>query len=178
MNKGFLLIEFFVVFTIIFLVNGLSYSADVTVSTALTTSEDEITMGSNDTVTIASSGSIIVDEHLNAGLIKLPVNTSNLTIINNGTIQVGEYDGVNDSGGENNAIGASGAATNITITHNGVIAASGRHAINLQAGEGNITIINTTLHIILVNCLMFHYSLGISVRASVSASVSVSVSIE
>ena len=49
MYRGFLLIEFFVVFTFIFLVNGLTYSADVTVSTALTTSGDEIIMGNNDT---------------------------------------------------------------------------------------------------------------------------------
>ena len=146
MNRGFFLLELLVVVVIIFLVSRLSYSADVTVSTALTSSDDEIIMDSNDTVTITSSGSIIVNNHDNGGLIQLPAGTSNLTITNSGTLQIGEYNGVNSQANQRNVIGAGGTATNITITNNGVIAASGRVAINLAHGEGDITINNNGTH--------------------------------
>ena len=99
-------------------------------------------MSSDETVCITSSGSIIVDDHDDGGLIQLPGSTSNLTITNDGTLQVGQYDGVGSSSVENNAIRASGAATNVTITNSGVIAASGRHAINLKNAEGDITVTN------------------------------------
>ena len=132
-----------IVFSLIF---DLSFAADTTVSTALTSASDEIIMGSNDTVTITSSGSIIVSGHDNGGLIHLSHSTSNLTIINSGTLQVGEYNGVNSTEGyvaENNVIATKGNhVTNITITNNEVIAASGQVAINLPNGEGDITITN------------------------------------
>ena len=42
MNRVFFLLELLVVVLIIFLVSRLSYSADVTVGTAITSSDDEI----------------------------------------------------------------------------------------------------------------------------------------
>ncbi len=123
-------------------ISNLSFACDTTVNTGLTSSGDEIVMSSDETVCITSSGSIIVDDHDDGALIQLPAGTSNLTITNDGTLQIGEYNGVGSEGGENNTMGASGAATNVTITNNGVIAASGRHAINLKAAEGDITITN------------------------------------
>ena len=135
----------FIVFCLFFYC-GNSYSADcgdaTVVDCALTSSDDEIVMSDSGTVTITSSGSIIVNDHDGGGLIQLPASTSNLTIINNGTLQIGEYDGVGSETTEHNTIGATGAATNVTITNSGVIAASGRHAINLKAAEGDITITN------------------------------------
>ena len=124
------------------LVSSISNACDTTVSTGLTSASDEIVMSSDQTVCITSSGSIIVDDHDNGGLIQLPASTSNLTITNDGTLQVGQYDGVGSGTEENNAITASGAATNVTITNSGVIAASGRHAINLKNAEGDITVTN------------------------------------
>ena len=62
-------------------------------STGLTSTSDEIVMSSDQTVCITSSGSIIVDDHDNGGLIQLPASTSNLTITNDGTLQIGQYDG-------------------------------------------------------------------------------------
>jgi len=133
-------------FSFLFFYCGNSYSADcgdaAVVDCALTDAADEIVMSDGGTVTITSSGSIIVDDHDNGGLIQLPASTSNLTITNDGTLQVGQYDGVGSGTGENNAITATGTTTNVTITNSGVIAASGRHAINLQAAEGDITITN------------------------------------
>ena len=123
-------------------ISNLSLACDTTVNTGLTSSGDEIVMSSDETVCITSSGSIIVDNHDDGGLIQLPGSTSNLTITNDGTLQVGQYDGVGSSTVENNAIRASGAATNVTITNSGVIAASGRHAINLKQAEGDITVTN------------------------------------
>ena len=52
------------------------------------------------------SGSIIVDDHDDGALIQLPAGTSNLTITNDGTLQIGEYNGVGSEGGENNTMGA------------------------------------------------------------------------
>ena len=129
-------------FSFLFFYCGNSYSADcgdaAVVDCALTDAADEIVMSDGGTVTITSSGSIIVDDHDNGGLIQLPASTSNLTITNDGTLQVGQYDGVGSGTGENNAITATGTTTNVTITNSGVIAASGRHAINLQAAEGGL----------------------------------------
>ena len=124
------------------LVSSISNACDTTVSTGLTSASDEIVMSSDQTVCITSSGSIIVDDHDNGGLIQLPASTSNLTITNDGTLQVGQYDGVGSGAGERNAITATGRTTNVTITNSGVIAASGRHAINLKSAEGDITITN------------------------------------
>ena len=132
---------FFIIFCSLFIC-GISNACDTTVSTGLTSSGDEIVMSSDETVCITSSGSIIVDDHDDGGLIQLPGSTSNLTITNEGTLQVGQYDGVGSETGENNAITATGAVTNVTITNSGVIAASGRHAINLKNAEGDITITN------------------------------------
>ena len=131
----------FLFFSSLFISN-LSLACDTTVNTGLTSSGDEIVMSSDETVCITSSGSIIVDDHDDGGLIQLPASQSNLTITNEGTLQIGQYDGVGSEAEENNTITATAAVTNVTITNSGVIAASGRHAINLKNAEGNITITN------------------------------------
>jgi len=132
---------------------GNSYSADcgdvTVVDCALTSSDDEIVIDNDwvdangKKVTISSTGSIIVDDHDDDGLIRFREQVSDIEIENNGTLQVGEYDGVGTRSGEHNTITAKdGTATNLTITNNGVIAADGRNAIGLKAAEGNITITN------------------------------------
>ncbi|SVC36682.1 uncharacterized protein METZ01_LOCUS289536, partial [marine metagenome] len=126
---------------------GNSYSADCGVVTVvdcdLTSSDDEIIINNDwvdangKKVTISSTGSIIVDNHDDDGLIRFRQEVSDIEIENNGTLQVGEYDGVGTRSGEHNTITAKdGTATNLTITNNGVIAADGRNAIGLKAAEG------------------------------------------
>ena len=140
-------------FSFLFFYCGNSYSADcgdvTVVDCALTSANDEIVIDNDwvDTngkkVTISSTGSIIVDDHDDDGLIRFREQVSDIEIENNGTLQVGEYDGVGTRSGEHNTITAKdGTATNLTITNNGVIAADGRNAIGLKAAEGNITITN------------------------------------
>ena len=129
---------------------GNSYSADCGVVTvvdcALTSSDDEIVMSDGGTVTITSSGSIIVDDHDNGGLIQLPGSTSDLTIVNSGTLQVGKY--INDDGdvvgtqtGERSTIRTTNNSTNPTLTNYGTIAAIS-NTVNFTEAQGNITIDN------------------------------------
>jgi hypothetical protein len=129
---------------------GNSYSADCGVVTvvdcALTSSDDEIVMSNGDTVTITSGGSIIVDDHDNGGLIQLPGSSSNLTIENRGTLQVGKY--INDDGdvvgtqtGERSTIRTTNNSTNPTLTNYGTIAAIS-NTVNFTEAQGNITIDN------------------------------------
>ena len=134
----------FIVFCSLFIC-GTSYSADCGVVTvvdcALTSSDDEIVMSDGDTVTITSSGSIIVDDHDNGGLIQLPGSTSNLTIENSGTLQVGKYDGVGTQTGERSTIRTTNNSTNPTLTNYGTIAAIS-NTVNFTEAQGNITIDN------------------------------------
>ena len=126
-------------------VSSISNACDQTVSSALTSASDEIKLSSSNNsekICITSAGSIIVDNHDNAGLIQLGGNTSNLTIENNGTLQVGEYDGVGSLGSERSAISTTGNSTHPTLTNYGTIAASGSNTINFTEAQGDVTIEN------------------------------------
>ena len=92
----------FITFCSLFFSALYSACGDETVSTVLNKCRVmKLSMSSDQTVTITSSGSIIVDDHDNGGLIQLPASTSNLTITNDGTLQVGQYDGVgSETGGK------------------------------------------------------------------------------
>ncbi len=127
-------------------ISNLSLACDTTVNTGLTSSGDEIVMSSDETVCITSGGSIIVDDHDNGGLIQLPGSTSNLTIENSGTLQVGKY--INDDGdvvgtqtGERSTIRTTNNSTNPTLTNYGTIAAIS-NTVNFTEAQGNITIDN------------------------------------
>ena len=141
--KKFLLL--FIVFCSL-LVSSISSACDNTISSASTSGDDEIfyqnSSDDNKKACVTSTGSLIVSDHDNNGLVRFK-NADNVELVNEGTLQIGLYEGVGTYSSENNTVVAKdGSSIGVTVTNSGIIAASGNLAVNLKAADGNITVTN------------------------------------